>query len=360
WSRCLFAVHLFGTMLAAVAAVDLLRRLGAKGRGGAAAAVLTAAAVLAAPVQDRIGYLAHNADLLRQAQPEWERERGNLDRALALAAEDRMGRAYAGQGRPGSGSWGGEFQVAWCPVYSWFPQRGMDALGYLHHMWSLNSDLQSGFSELNPEHYRAFGVTRVIAPRDIRTGSFLDEIASFGRFRVLTVENSPGFLELVDVPYAVEAPRRYLARAHREWLKSLAPRRLHPEIRVVDDEAPPGDLPRLDTYDVRFPEAETPAGPRGEILEATHSGDDFTATVRVDRACFLLLRMTFHPGWRAEVDGRPAEITHVFPSFQAVALSPGEHEVRLQWSPGPLKEILLSVGLVTLFAVTVVRRRMRR
>jgi hypothetical protein len=358
WSRCLFAVHLLGTMLAGLAAADLLARLGARGRAARVGAVAVGIAALALPVQDRVRYLLHNADLVRRAQPAWEADRDDLERALALAAEDRMGRAYAGQGRPGSGAWGGEFQVAWCPVYSWFPLRGVDALGYLHHMWSLNADVQSGFSELNPEHYRAFGVRRVIAPAEVRTGSFLKEIASFGRFRVLEIDE-PGFLELIDVPYAVEVPRRNLSRAHREWLARLAPRRAHPEIRVVDDDAPPGDLPRLASYDIRFPEAETAAGPRGEILRAERTGDDFAATVRADRPCHLLLKMTYHPGWRATVDGRPAEIRHVFPSYQAVALTPGEHRVELRWAPGPLKEILLAAGLLALVAVTGTTGRLR-
>jgi uncharacterized membrane protein YfhO len=69
--------------------------------------------------------------------------------------------------------------------------------------------------------------------------------------------------------------------------------------------------------------------------------------------------MTYHPGWRATVDGRPAEIRHVFPSYQAVALTPGEHRVELRWAPGPLKEILLAAGLLALVAVTGTTGRLR-
>jgi hypothetical protein len=358
WSRCLFAVHLLGTTLAGIAAADLLARLGARGRAGTAAAALIGIALLLVPARERAEYLLRNADLLRRAQPMWEAERDDLERALALAAEDRMGRAYAGQGRPGGGSWGGEFQLAWCPVYSWFPQRGMDALGYLHHMWSLNADLQSGFSELDPEHYRAFGVRRMIAPADLRVGSFLEEVGRFGRFRVLEIDG-PGFLELVDVPYRVEVPRRNLARVHRAWLRELAPRRLHPEVSLAEDGAPPGDLPRLDAYDVRFPAARTAPGPRGEVLRAERTGDDFAADVRADRACHLLFRMSFHPGWKATVDGSPAEIVHVLPSFQAVALPPGEHRVTFRWAPGRLKEILAGIGLLAMVAVTGASRTLR-
>lgn len=358
WSRCLFVVHLFGTMLAGVAAADLLGRLGAKGPRAAAAAVAVGAAVLVPPVHDRVEYLRRNEELLREAQPAWEAERADLDRALSFAAEDRLGRVYAGQGSPGSGAWGGEFQVAWCPVYSWFPGRGMDALGYLYHMWSLNADLQAGFNETNPEHYRVFGVRRVIAPVDVRTSSFLKEIAVFGRFRVFAVDN-PGLLELVDVPYAVEVPRKYLARAHRRWLDRLAGQRVHPEVRVVDDDAPPSGLPRLDTYDIRFPTAKIPPGPRGEITGVERTGDDFAADVQAERACWLLLKMTYHPGWRATVDGAETKPIQVFPSYLAVAVPPGEHRVELRWAPGPLKEILLLAGLLALGAVTVGVRRLR-
>ena len=112
-----------------------------------------------------------------------------------------------------------------------------------------------------------------------------------------------------------------------------------------------------DGVDIRLPEATLPSGPRGEVLSVDRRGDDFVADVRVDRPCHLLLKMSFHPGWRATIDGVPAKTVHLMPSFVGVELSPGRHEVEIRWAPGPLKAWLLGAGLLVLAALLVVERR---
>jgi hypothetical protein len=226
----------------------------------------------------------------------------------------------------------------------------MDAVTYLHHMASMNSDLHDAFDERSPADYRAFNVRRIIAPADVRFASFASEIGSFGRFRVLAVDG-PGFVELVDVPYAVDVPRENVARMHVAWLRRLAPLGVHPEVRLTEEPSA--------AYDVRFPDAALPDSPRGEVLRVTRSGDDFTAEVRADRPCHAVLKMTYHPGWRAWVDGAPVQAMHVLPSYLAVPLAAGRHTVELRWEPGPLKEILAGTGLLVLVAFTFFARRIR-
>ena len=86
-------------------------------------------------------------------------------------------------------------------------------------------------------------------------------------------------------------------------------------------------------------------------------GDDFTADVRTDRACHLVLKMTYHPGWRARVNGKPAATVQLMPSFVGVELPPGRHRVELRWEPGPGKARLLAGGLFVLAALFVAERR---
>jgi hypothetical protein len=350
WSRLLAAVHLLGCAIAGVGAAELLLRLSRRGGLGAAAALVLAAAAVFPLAKERTAYLLHNAELVREAAAGLEAEREDLDRALALAAQDTNGRVYAGQGRAGGHTWGGQFLVGWVPVYDFPPLRQMDSVTYLHHMASMNSDLHDAFDERNPADYRAFNVRRIIAPPDVRFASFASEIGSFGRFRVLAVDG-PGFVELVDVPYAVDVPRENVARTHVAWLRRLAPLGIHPEVRLT--EGPPA------SYDVRFPDSALPDSPRGEVLRVERSGDDFTAVVRADRPCHAVLKMTFHPGWRARVDGRPEPTMHVLPSYLAVPLAAGRHTVEFSWEPGPLKEILAAGGLLVLAGFTLVAGRIR-
>jgi hypothetical protein len=138
-----------------------------------------------------------------------------------------------------------------------------------------------------------------------------------------------------------------VARVHRAWLAELAPRGLHPEVRPAAN-----GIPLLDGYDIRFPAAKLPAGPPGETLRSSRRGDDFDVTLRADRPCHAVLKMTFHPGWQALVDGQPAPTVHVLPSYVAVAVPPGEHRVEFRWRPGPLKPVLLILGVVVLGAFT--------
>jgi len=360
WSRVLFVVQLTGTMLGAIAVVDLLARLARKGRGGAIAVAVACLAVAALPVRERVTYLGGSADLVREAAAQWKAERADLDRALDLAAEDRMGRVYAGQGAPGGArGWGGRFMVGWTPVYDWFPIRNMDALGYLHHMWSLNSDFHNAWNEANPVHYHVFNVRRILAPPEVRTASFAHEMARFGRFRVLEV-NGPGFVELVDAPYRVDVPKSNVSRVHRTWLAQLAPQGIHPLVRIVFEGAAAEDgVPLLDGYDVHFPQARIPPGPRGEVLSVERHGDDFAVDVRADRPCHLVLKMTYHSGWRATLDGAAVRPEHLLPSFLGVPLPPGTHRVTLRWDPGPLKGILALSGLAVLAAFCILARRIR-
>jgi hypothetical protein len=48
---------------------------------------------------------------------------------------------------------------------------------------------------------------------------------------------------------------------------------------------------------------------------------------------FLLLNDVWHPWWRAEVDGRPAEILKANLLFRAVPVGPGAHHVRFKFDP---------------------------
>jgi hypothetical protein len=308
---------------------------------------------------ERTNYLRLNTSLVREAAQGYEKDGAALEHMLAVAAEDRLGRVYAGQGRPGQG-WGGDFQVGWVPVYSWFPPREMDALGYLHHMWSLNADFHDRFDERREEVFRAFGVRRIVAPVDRALPPFAREIAREGRFRVLAVDG-PGLVEVVDAPYTVTADKRTVSRLHRAWLKSeLAGRDVHPLLRVTEEGPVPADAIDGGGMDFRFPPVPSPPGPPGEVREATRQGDDFAVRVRADRAAVVMLRMSFHPGWRATVDGRAAATVHLVPSYVGVRVEPGEHEVRFRWDPGPTKAILLALGLLPLALLLVWERRRSR
>jgi len=88
------------------------------------------------------------------------------------------------------------------------------------------------------------------------------------------------------------------------------------------------------------PDAARPAeGPAQQIksrVEYRHdSTDRFSATVSSPTAGYLRLLETWDPGWRATIDGRSAPLICAYDCFMAIPISPGEHDVQLQYStPG--------------------------
>ena len=57
---------------------------------------------------------------------------------------------------------------------------------------------------------------------------------------------------------------------------------------------------------------------------------------------FLVLNDAWYPWWRAEVDGRSADILKANVLFRAVAVMPGQHRVRFRFEPfrGAFEEFL--------------------
>ncbi len=370
YSRALFVVHLTGAMMAGLAAGWLLEKLWRQGALARVAAVVLAVLVAFPLARERTQYLLHNADLVRDAAAGYAAEGEDLEEALAFARKDRNGRVYAGLGRarrpdpsgrtppPGDASWGGEFLVGDVPVYAWLPQREIDAVGYLHHMWSLNADLFAAFDERKPLHHQLFNVRRIIAPPGRELLIPTREIFRAGRFRVLETD-APGFLALADAPYCVNVSKRDLSRIQMTWLRSsLASAGVHPVVQLLEDGGPARD--GLDTggYSFRFPALESQPAPRGEVTAVERRGEGFSVLVRVNRPCHLLLKVSHHPGWKARVDGQAAKVIHLLPSFPSVQVDSGIHEVEFRYDPGSLKLILLAAGLLLLFLLFLTEKRL--
>lgn len=75
----------------------------------------------------------------------------------------------------------------------------------------------------------------------------------------------------------------------------------------------------------------------------------------------LVIADSFHPGWRAYVDGRPAELLRVNHAFRGVEVPKGKHRVYLEYQvPGLLVGIAVSfVGLNILLATAILNARRR-
>ncbi|MFH0862973.1 MAG: DUF6541 family protein [Candidatus Altiarchaeota archaeon] len=84
----------------------------------------------------------------------------------------------------------------------------------------------------------------------------------------------------------------------------------------------------------------------------SHKGQSIRANVESDGG-LLVLKYTYHPNWRAYVDGREEKTMQASPEFPAVFLSPGRHEVEFRYEKAPWQKALDMVSALTLLFVLI-------
>lgn len=168
----------------------------------------------------------------------------------------------------------------------------------------------------------------------------------------------------IDVSDEYEGDPRALREDARAWLNGNGPREgRHPLISV-----PPSFGIRFDSegihFDVQLSSATSapvrvgrqttvdgPPGSAGELLLDQRSSDRVLCRARMDRPGAVLFRVSYHPFWRALVDGEEAEVFYTFPAFVAIPLDEGEHEVEIQYrQPSYVHPLLFAAPLPPLAA----------
>jgi prepilin-type N-terminal cleavage/methylation domain-containing protein len=112
------------------------------------------------------------------------------------------------------------------------------------------------------------------------------------------------------------------------------------------DPALADDLARVPAVPATSGGPGPPAAPFARIVE-----DEATTVVveaSAERAGTLVLRDSYDPSWRADVDGVPAEIARANGRFRAVALPPGRHVIRFSYRPHELITGLIISGMMAL------------
>jgi hypothetical protein len=168
------------------------------------------------------------------------------------------------------------------------------------------------------------GVLRALGVRYLVTNPALPppagRVVHDGDARIVEL---PGFIERVNVvPHAVD-------------VATMAPE--HVLAAFGDPRFDPTSMVMLD-LDGQTP----PAGGAGtaKIVEDTVHAVGIEADA--PEGGWLVLADTYYPGWRVEVDGRPARLHRANLAFRAVYLEPGRHRVRFHYRP---RSVTLGAGL---------------
>ncbi len=332
-----------------------------------------------------VRYAAHNDTLIRQANENFanaEKDTTLLLSTLNQELSTNPGRVFAGRG----GSWGRNFRVAETPYYMHLSTYGIPTVLWLPETWSPNSDIEQYFSEDQPRDYVLYNIRYVVAPPDQPSQPFWKKMKETSSWILYSVDTD-GYITTGVSPAIVSTTKETFINVIRLWIQSDYHKRgLYPQL-VFDPTFPKKvGLPNFrmtDEATYRVPggtthsllaEIPTYLAPDGctdgsaKILSQTTTGDmEFAARVEITSSCprsVVILRQTYHPSWKATVNGNPAETITVFPFYTAILLDkPGTYEVAFTYKPSTLKIVLLffplaAIGVTIWLARTHFYRRM--
>jgi len=342
--RFIGGVHIAAIMLIGVggsAIFGLLRAQESRARTALAAAAI--AILLVPAIKERLDFENLNALWMRQTMAAID---ADTDMASIVSALRGLpaGRVYAGL----RSNWGEQLDFA-------IPFRSVHAYQYLvterfrmlappYGGASLNSDLQFDFNDQIAAQYDLYNVRYVVAPRSLALPSFLQVLRTTSRY-VLYAAPSSGHAE-----YVALADREQVSTAIQLYVRNRAfVNGPGPAARTYIrwDYPAPGD---------RVVSGEVSGCASGALrYERVQSGRfDFISTC--PNAATLVVKETYHPNWRATVDGQPVETFMVSPSFIGMTLPAGDHFVTVEYRSTPIKTPLFLFGLIVLVAVVLARR----
>jgi hypothetical protein len=110
------------------------------------------------------------------------------------------------------------------------------------------------------------------------------------------------------------------------------------------------------------PPSPSREGFHGSARMLSRRTDTLTLEADLDGPGVLVVLEAYHPGWRAEVDGRPAEVMRANALFRGVSLSAGHHRIEMSFRPASARwgAGLSGLGLAAALALAVANDRKER
>jgi hypothetical protein len=228
---------------------------------------------------------------------------------------------------------------------------------------TLNSDLIWHFDHTKLAHYDALNARYLIVPATLSVHSSLRPLMQTDRYTLYEAPTS-GYFGLGTTPAGFAGEQADFFIAARTWFLGRLP-----DAGVVPAFALDG-TPRSDAIEYEPMENASGAIRRlttvdlpdsfGNIRSEVATPYAYEATVQVtEPSTTLFLKTSYHPGWRAYVNGEEVTPFMVAPSYPALVLPPGEHTVRFEYEANALRTPLLIFGIATLAVVGLIERQRR-
>jgi hypothetical protein len=89
----------------------------------------------------------------------------------------------------------------------------------------------------------------------------------------------------------------------------------------------------------------------GEIIQEETSRGLYKATVNVeDQTCFIMLKTSAHPNWKAYVDNTEQDWVMLNPSFMGVKVTQGQHDIEFKYTDNK-RPLLILLGILVIVLV---------
>lgn len=297
------------------------------------------ALILAPALAERVSYYQDNTTYMTTSD-QAVRDSG-LEAIIETLKASPPGRVYAGLKE----DWGKQLKLGDLHVRDVLVFNGLQVAGPEFGGLTLNSPYMWYFRDQDQTQYDLVNARYVITPDLLTVPPFYRAIQQSGRFRLWEVPTS-GATGYVAVGSRQSAPTQTdLYLANREWWQG--PRSSAGKV-IHWDYIRGSGLPNLS--------AGCPDG--GKHLFESDSTSSIHVVVECPVPAALMFKVGFHPNWAVTVDGKPAETYMVSPSYVAVDLAAGKHDVQAVYTPSPVKIPLLVFGVVVLLSAVLFRNRL--
>src|SRR3989344_1165183 len=316
-----------------------------------------------------IDYASLNNKWIKEANVAFRYEEKNFNTLIDTLKKLPPGRIYAG--RPGN--WGKDFRFSSTQMYLATSVMGLPISQFLPESWSPNSDNEQMFDERVTEDYNLYNLAYIIAPANFTPPSQAQLIKQFSPFYLYQMR-STGYFDIVSSNMQVKADKTNFINIVHVWQKSYSRLwNMHPLI-TLENQSPPSpsfktismtdeanytangkELNIFADYPLTFPEATVSGKTIDFSNDKPGSHHTYKGEVTIPEGCtncFTLFKMTYHPGWKATLDGKESEIYPIFPFFMSLPTSPGKHTVEFTYQPSNLKiAIIIFEIFIFLFVI---------
>lgn len=304
-------------------------------------------------------YASHNDFLILRGNENYDKQHADADSLLNILSTNQPGRVFAGRGS----QWGKELNVAETTYFMHLSTFGIPVILWLPETWSPNSDVEQFFVEDWPEHYDLLNVRYIVTPKDVEPKEFWTKIAESDTWNLYTAPTS-GYFTTGSKPSVIYSDRDNYVNLVRLWMQSdYVKKHIFPELTYDHTKIPKSTIPAFSmvdeaTYELRDgkqfslfeanPSYEAP--PSNVTLGTQHVRSDMVYTTDYKTGndceqCLVILKASYHPNWKAFVNGKPTEAVTVFPFYIGVSVPPNsEGTIEVRYQPSHLKILLFVLG----------------